>query len=204
MRKFGLAVAAVALAAVVGATSVEAQSSSRIIVGGGSTLGLSDISEDANGGFSNGPHLILGYEYVSKSGFGFRLDGMYHRIGGNDAAAPGGGPLLSQRLDVLNGTANALYVFKTAGNFKPYLIAGVGYYNVKLGGELADALGGVDGRSEIGFNAGAGFEGGSGPIKFFGEARFHQIQLSEDTDPGSFNARVAPISVGVKIPVGAK
>ena len=194
MSKFGKALAALALVAAVSATSAQAQS--RIIIGGGSTIGLSDVKETANGGFSNGPHLIGGYEYVSKSGFGVRLDGMYHRISGDDVAGE------SSRLDVFNGTLNALYVFPTAGSFKPYLIGGIGYYSYKPAGEVVEGLD-VDSESDFGFNVGAGFEGGN-TLKYFAEARFHQIQSSDDAVAGSFNVRVAPISVGVKIPLGVK
>jgi opacity protein-like surface antigen len=196
MSKFGKALAVLALVAAVSATSAQAQS--RIIIGGGSTLGLSDLND---AGYSNGPHLIGGYEYVSKSGFGVRLDGMYHRIYGDDQPIPGN-PAASNRIDVFNGTLNALYVFPTAGNLKPYLIAGIGYYNTKLAGEFGNAQN-QDSESDFGFNAGAGFEGGK-TLKYFAEARFHQIQSSDDAIPDSFNTRVAPISVGVKIPLGVK
>lgn len=183
MRKFGLAVAAVALAAAVSATSVEAQSSSRIIFGGGSTLALGDL----NDGFNNGPNLIAGYELVSKSGFGFRVDGMWHRVSAE---------VDNVNLRVFNGTGNLIYAFKTAGSFKPYLIGGVGVYNTKLGGSAAPV--GTEGSTDFGWNVGAGFEGGK-KLLYFAEARFHSIE----TD-GDGSARVLPISVGVKIPVGAK
>jgi len=181
---------------VLGASQAEAQS--RIVIGGGSTLGMSDIKETANGGFNNGPHLILGYEYVSAGGFGFRVDGMYHRISGDDVSQ-GTGPALSSNLQVMNGTANLLYVLPTAGNFKPYLIAGIGYYSFKPTGDAYTGLD-LDTTNDIGFNAGAGFEAGGAGLKFFGEARFHQIQSN---DTAGFNPRVLPISVGVKIPLGA-
>ncbi len=201
MSKFGKALAAVALVAALGATQAQAQS--RFVIGGGSTIGLSDVKQTANGGFSNGPSLLVGYEYVTKSGFGVRVDGMYHRIQGDDQAqTPGGPATFSSRLQVFNGTLNALYVLPTAGSVKPYLIAGVGYYSYKPTGSAYSGAT-VDSQSDFGFNAGAGFEGGKKVI-FFGEARFHQIQSKDDAVAGSFNTRVLPITVGVKLPFGAK
>lgn len=187
MMKIGMAIAAVAVTLAAGTGEASAQS--RLVLGGGTSLALSDLKD---AGFNNGPSLIAGYEYVSASGFGVRVDGMYQRIQGDDIAGE------SNRLRVLNGTANLLYVLPTAGSFKPYLIGGVGYYGFKLEG---DANPGQETTNDFGFNAGAGFEAGS-RVKFFGEARFHQIQSEDDAIAGSFNLRTLPISVGVKIPLG--
>jgi opacity protein-like surface antigen len=94
------------------------------------------------------------------------------------------------------GTGNVVYKFKTSelSTFRPYLIGGVGVYNIKTTG--ADDVGGVvdtdNSTTKFGLNAGAGFDIKAGGVGLFVEGRFHDV-FTDGT-----NFRFIPITVGVR------
>lgn len=174
-------VAALALATALFASSAEAQTPVKFGIGGGATLPLGNFGDAATLGF-HGMGLV---EFSPASlPVGIRLDGTYQRLGFNDDVAADG------NFQIIQGTLNGVYTFVTAeeSKFHPYLIAGVGAYNFKADVE------GVDNASntEIGINAGAGFNMMAGGASVFIEARFHNI-FSEGS-----STNYVPISVGVK------
>lgn len=74
-------------------------------------------------------------------------------------------------------TADAVFGFGGSAKVKPYVIGGLGMYD-----------------GNFGLNAGLGADlAGSGPIGFFGEARFHAVFNEGD------NLNMIPINVGVRI-----
>ena len=183
----------VAASLALGASSAQAQYSDaetggmRFLIGGGATLALGDFGDP----FNNGPHGLVGVAF-QPAGFpvGIRIDGMYHRISGDEDV------LLADdaNAQIINGTVNAVYSFSssTSTPIRPYILAGGGVYNLKLVGD--DVPDGADGDTNFGINAGAGFDyQASDNLGIFLEGRFHLIF----TDPDKTN--VLPISVGVRI-----
>jgi opacity protein-like surface antigen len=159
----------------------------RVLIGGGSTLALGDFGDF----FNNGPHGVLGLSF-QPSGFplGIRIDGMYHRISGDEDAL-GFDDLNTQ---IINGTGNLVYSFSTSTEtaIRPYLLGGGGVYNIKAVGD--DVLGDAESDTKFGINAGAGFDyRATETLGIFLEGRFHLIFTEGD------NTNVLPISLGVRI-----
>lgn len=183
----------VAAAVAVGSATAEAQYADtesggvRLLIGGGSTLALGDFGD----AFNNGPHGIVGLSFQPR-GFplGIRIDGMYHRISGDEDVL-GFDDLNTQ---VINGTANLVYSFSTSAEtaIRPYIVGGGGLYNLKAVGD--DVPDGVESDTEFGINAGAGFDyRATDNLGIFLEGRFHLIFTEVD------NTNVLPISLGVRI-----
>ncbi|HYC31485.1 MAG TPA: outer membrane beta-barrel protein [Gemmatimonadales bacterium] len=177
----------------VGASGAQAQYADtesggvRFLIGGGTTLALGDFGD----AFNNGPHGVAGVAF-QPAGFpvGIRIDGMYHRISGDEDAL-GFDDVNTQ---VINGTANAVLSLSTSTEtpIRPYILAGGGLYNLKAVGD--DVPDGTDGDTEFGINAGAGFDyRASDNLGIFLEGRFHLIFADPD------NLNMLPISLGVRI-----
>ena len=184
-----LAAAALAL----GTSSAQAQYTDtetggvKFLVGGGLSLALGDFGD----AFNMGPHGLVGVAF-QPAGFplGIRVDGMYHRISGDEDV------LLTSDEDaqIINGTVDAVYSLSSSTDtpIRPYILAGGGIYNSKLVGDGVPD--GTDGDTKFGINAGAGFDyQASDNLGIFLEGRFHLIF----TDPDKTN--LLPISVGVRI-----
>ena len=93
---------------------------------------------------------------------------------------------------MLFGTANAVYSFKTAptSRLHPYLIGGLGVYNLKFTGDAVPDGTGSD--TNLGVNAGAGFNVAAGAASLFVEGRFHDVFTS-----GS-STQFIPLTVGLR------
>ena len=176
-----------------GVSSVEAQYADtesggvRFLLGGGTTLALGDFGD----AFNNGPHGIAGLAF-QPAGFpvGIRIDGMYHRVSGDEDAL--GFDDVNEQ--IISGTANAVLSLSTSADtpIRPYILAGGGLYNLKPVGD--DVPDGVDGETDFGINAGAGFDyRASDNLGIFLEGRFHLIFADPD------NLNMLPISLGVRI-----
>jgi len=168
MRGLALGVATVVLAATIGTTSVAAQGV-RFGVGGGPTFVLED-----GGGTDFHAMGTVAFGGGADLPVSFRVDGQYQ---------------LGDAADVLSGTGNAVYAFSVSEEtkFRPYLIGGLGIYNIN-----PDAAG-FDSETKFGINAGAGFTVpvGQGSTRLFGEARFHNVFAEGE------NLNLLPITVGV-------
>jgi hypothetical protein len=130
-----------------------------------------------------GDGLDMGYHVMGSVSFspplapvGLRVDGMFNQFAISSDIADG-------HTRILAATANA--VFATPGILGPYLIGGIGMYN------LTSKVGDVssDGVTKFGINAGAGFRFGLSGFSAFAEARYHYVD--------SGNASFIPISFGV-------
>lgn len=104
----------------------------------------------------------------------FRADGMYQ---------------LGDAANLLIGTGNVVYSFDVSEEtrFRPYLIGGVGVYNVNPDSDLADS------STEFRINAGAGFTVpiGQRTTRLFGEGRFHNIFTEGES------TNILPITIGI-------
>jgi hypothetical protein len=158
----------------------------RFSLGAGPTIPSGDLADGVNTGF----HGLAAVSF-QPAGFpvGFQVDGMFQRMGVDDAPLLGS---VDANFQVIQGTANAVYSFQTseATKFRPYLIGGVGVYNYKFtGDDVPDDFGS---QTDFGINAGAGFDYLAGAIGIFAEGRFHNVFAEDD------NLNLIPITVGVR------
>jgi hypothetical protein len=156
-------------------------------LGGGITIPVGSTSDGSKTGWHG---LALVRFKPAASPVGFQVDGMYQRLGfsSDRVAAVGAG-----HTQIINGTADVVFGFPVSEEtrFRPYLIGGVGVYNIK---DKPDAGTALSGNTKFGINAGAGFDVGFGGGTFFVEGRFHNVFLSDPLD----DAKLVPISIGVR------
>jgi hypothetical protein len=166
MKRLVSGIAGVALVALAGVGPVQAQGV-RFGAGAGPTFNL---EEDAGTDF----HIMgtLAFGGSAEKPLGFRVDGMWQFADGGN---------------IINGTGNLLYNFSVSEEtkFRPYLIGGAGVYFF----DPDD----FDSSTEFGINAGAGFTVpvGSGSMKLFGEARFHNVFTEDES------TNLLPVTLGV-------
>lgn len=165
-----------------GAGSVRAQSIT-FGVGGGLTFPTGDFDTGAKSGW----HGIGHAGYGLRTGLGIRLDFFYgqnslDRISGNTKLTGGLGSLT--------------YAFKSAGGAAPYLIGGLGAFNVKQTSN-AGGLAFTSSATRLALGAGGGvkFRAGS-DSKFFVEARYISVQTTQGST--GFLPITAGISFGTK------
>jgi opacity protein-like surface antigen len=75
---------------------------------------------------------------------------------------------------IIGGMASLVYSFQTSGSVMPYVLAGLGYYNVKFD---IPGFGSAD-ESKVGFGGGAGLGFPMGSASLFVEARYMNIATS--------------------------
>jgi hypothetical protein len=119
-----------------------------------------------------GNRVDLGYTLAASLGFqpsmsplALRIDGMFNEFD-NSASS-------ERKTSIWSATGNA--IVGGAGGLGPYLIGGLGVYNVR---QPAFASGTVS-RSDVGFNVGAGYRFALTGFSAFAEARWHKVT---DTD----------------------
>ena len=188
MRGHWKGAAVLTLGMLLSAPAVRAQGV-EFALGGGVGVPLGDFDDASKLGW----HGLAALSFVPEGWpVGIQFDGSYQQFALDDAAAPIGFSDLKTRM--LVGTGNVVFKFKTSeeSTLRPYLIGGVGVYNLKLTGQddPGDILGG--GSTDFGINAGAGFDFKAGGAGLFIEGRFHNIFTS-----GS-NTRFIPITVGIR------
>ncbi|MGH7497773.1 MAG: outer membrane beta-barrel protein [Gemmatimonadales bacterium] len=145
--------------------------------------GLSIPSGTFSDGSKTGWHGLAAVSFVpTGSPVGIQIDGAYNqfksKVTGSDA-----------KLQLISGTANAVYKFKTSegSRFRPYLIGGGGVYNAKPKNPTGTS------QTKFGFNAGAGFDIKAGGVGLFAESRFHDVFTDGP------NLKYIPITVGVRL-----
>ena len=174
-----------ALAVVLSAGSVQAQAADsphtapvKFGIEGGATIPLSPLSDGYKTGFNGG--VVLDF-HVPSIPFGLRLDGMYHQLG----SKVDGGP----KLKMIGGDLDAVFSIPTSSAVQPYVLGGVGVYNVKVSGD--NTVGGDASQTKFAFNAGAGLRADISGFGAFIEGRFLDVL----TSGGS--VKVIPIDIGV-------
>ena len=166
----------------------------RFSLGGGVTLPTGTFGDQAGTGWHG-----MGAIGFQPADFpvGFQVDGMYHSFGVDVTG-------IDADWQLIEGTANVVFKFKSSeeSKFHPYLIGGVGGYNVKLTGDDAE---GFDSETDFGVNAGAGFDFDLGNVSAFIEARYHAI-FSGTVDPETLEdatASFVPITLGIRFGGGS-
>lgn len=182
------------IAAAQGATSLVKPIS--IGISGGVSIPTGGLADGTYGGFSG---VNTGYNVTGSLAigipvvpFGLRADVSYNNFGtknasfvvGGDAVVPG----YNADARVLGVTANVvLPLHLPAPILEPYLIGGVGEYNVRL----SPTTGGSTSQSNFGFNIGAGVKLPLVLFSTFVEARYNRVNQNN----GSM--AFTPITVGV-------
>jgi hypothetical protein len=119
---------------------------------------------------------------------GIQVDGTFQRFGGEE-------DILGEdvNLQIIQGTANAVYRFQTSEDTKirPYIIGGVGLYNLKATGD--GVVGDPGSDTDFGINGGAGFDFVAGSVGLFVEGRFHNVFTEGES------TNFIPITVGVRL-----
>src|SRR3989337_2617442 len=121
------------------ASTAEAQRPFTVGLSGGAAIPLSDLSDSHKVGYNAAAHLGIN---MPASPVGFRLEGFYNNFAGQDE-----GVLTNADVRIAGGNVNITYAFGGVG-LRPYVIGGVGSYNVKEEG--------FESRTDFGINAGVG------------------------------------------------
>jgi hypothetical protein len=181
MRGIARAVVAVGVGFGLHAAGLQAQTPVRFGLSGGLSIPSGSSSDGLKTGW-NGTALVQ--FFPASSPVGFQIDGSYHRMSFDNGAPVDG------HEQVIDGTANVVYEFKTSetSRFRPYLIGGGGVYNVKAKTDLGSS----DSETKFGVNGGAGFNFGSARTSFFVEGRFHNVFVT-----GS-DFHFIPVNIGVR------
>ena len=161
-------------ALVVGASTAEAQRPFTVGLSGGAAIPLSDLSDSHKVGYNAAAHLGIN---MPASPIGFRLEGFYNKFAGQDLTV-GSEP----DLRIAGGNVNITYAFGGTG-MRPYVIGGVGSYNIKpeVGASAA----------EFGINAGLGAKFQLSGLGTFVEARLHTVS-------GDDQIQFVPITFGIE------
>ncbi len=160
--------AALALPTAFAAGAAGAQSSTRpfsLGISGGLSVPTGDAGEGLNAGFNVAGHLGL---QSSALPIGFRFDVAFDRWELESADA---------NLRSLAGVANVILNFPrpSGSTVRPYVLGGLGLYNIKLSADIAGGTFNSDGDTNAGLNAGAGLDFALSGLATFVEARFHSV-----------------------------
>jgi len=170
-------------AMVVGAGAAAAQAAAaatggvRVGVGAGLLLPLSDYKTADKAGWIAGADVTY---WLPSQPIGLRVEGAYSQTSEKTG-------VVAHKTKIFGGAADVVYAFGTSTDqIRPYLLAGVGVYNVKVD---STSLG-----TKAGFGGGAGvaFRVGTGATRIFAEGKFTSVKVSGATF--SF----IPIRVGVR------
>ena len=174
--------AAVAMTVVMSASVAEAQSPIRFGIAGGLSMPSGDYD-----GVENGFHgqFMLGFGMIALP-VKLRADVTYHSMGLEGPGVPGVDN--DDNLRVISGALNGIVSMAGIG-IKPYLTAGVGFYNQKIGD--------LDAENDFGLNGGVGLEFSLTGMSTFLEVRYVRIFVGEDEAGESFNASIIPITFGI-------
>ncbi|HEU4630264.1 MAG TPA: outer membrane beta-barrel protein [Gemmatimonadaceae bacterium] len=176
-------------------------------IAAGATVPTGDVADFEGTGFN--VMGTLGIQPVAMP-IGVRFDVAYHSLSGEDfdeivtvparraranlqrtgltpnrQVTPGDGFSGSAPdLHIWAGTANAVLTVSNTAGIKPYVLGGIGLYNVGCDG--------CDSETKFGLNGGGGLEFGLSGFNTFIEARFQSI-FTEDS-----NTNIIPIVFGIR------
>jgi hypothetical protein len=178
-RRLLTVLTAAALAAAPAA--LRAQGSTSILVSGGLSVPVGDLSDLANSGYNVNVGLNFGAPLLP---VGARIEG-----GLNSFNFKGGGG----DVRMVSGTANAILNLGPT-SAAPYLIGGLGIYNRRF--STTDFFGNTvdDTRNVAGVNIGGGLRFPLGGLSTFLEARYH-VMLGNTSDGTKY--QFIPITFGV-------
>ena len=150
----------------------------------GASLPTGDFGKNANTGYHAQVSLDVG---VPLSPIGFRFDGTLDHFDGS-----GNTSTSSSSARIAGGSANVLMGFGAVPLLGPYVIGGVGYYQVH-GESTVGTTTISDSKSEPGANIGVGVRFGLGGFGVFAETGYHYIK---STGSGASAATFVPVMFG--------
>ena len=154
-------------------------------IGVGITNPMSDYGDKNVYGDKMGFHFGVGGSFaLGTAPVRLRVEGTYTQTSHQDAA--GGG-----NTKLMGGMVSVVYPFATAGKIKPYILGGVGFYNIKE--SLSDTS-----KTSVGFGGGAGIRFPMSSASLFVEARYLTAKAFDLT------FAQLPITVGLSFPMGGK
>ena len=171
------------------AAHAQAQMMPHFGISAGASIPQSSFGDGVNTGYNVNGMINIG---VPLSPLGFRGEVGWNRfdLSGNN---------VSGNVRMVNGAVNVVLAPSTVMTAKPYFIAGLGVYNVKSTGNATGGIlsGAVPTTStadtRLGFNGGIGFAFGLGPVGTLLEARYVNVNSSDNSGSLSF----VPISFGI-------
>lgn len=150
-------------------------SAQKIMVGGGLLMPMGDYKNADKMGF------------IGQAGIGFPMGPVGIRIEGDYGQTSHKSPTVGNT-KIIGGMGAVVYHFPTPTGIKPYVLGGVGMYNVKV-----DITGGGTGsETKFAFGAGAGLEMKMTAMSLYLEAKYMNIATS--VTKTSF----IPITVGLR------
>ena len=156
-------------------SAAEAQAQIGFSIAGGPSFALGDFGDNVD----------MGYHVKAAAHFsmpmlpvGLQAEGMWSRWNHES--------IDDAKATILNGSLNAVINLPTPG-FSPYIIGGVGYYNLKEETPLFEGD-----TNDFGINVGAGVKLGLPGLAVFGEARYHNVFTE-----GS-STSFLPVSLGIR------
>jgi hypothetical protein len=159
----------IVIAAVLGAAPGRVSAQAVLLeVGGGISVPLIETGQN----LGVGPHGVLGIAVIPQSiPLSLELSTRYGRIAGSTSDTGGTAP----DLRVLDATLNVLYRMKWSlrAPVRPWILAGVGLYNLKPTGAAAPAN--AETVRNSGLDGGAGIAVPVGGIEVWTDARFHVV-----------------------------
>jgi opacity protein-like surface antigen len=193
-RTLPVLLAALVLAASSASAQQRAPRALSVGVGGGGTVPIGDFANDVKTGWN-----ALGffqYQPVAEGPWAVRAEALYTRAGYTDdfLADVGATPDDDLRNSVLYVGASALYHVSAGTGVRPYVMGGLGLYELTASLTDGSGISTSDSESGFGFNGGVGLRFG-GPVAFFVEARFHQFSITP-TDGAKSTSRFIPVTLG--------
>jgi hypothetical protein len=171
--------AALAASALIALPAAARAQSSSILVSGGLSVPMSDLSDFSNSGYNLNLGLAFGAPLLP---VGFRVEGGFSSFDTKTGGAT---------TRIASATANAVLNLGPTGA-APYLIGGLGIYNRRFS---SDAFGEADSRTSAGVNVGGGIRFPLGGLTTFLEARYHVMLGNQDE---ATNLQFIPSSFGVQ------
>jgi opacity protein-like surface antigen len=148
-------------------------------VTGGLSLPTGDFADFFESGYNVGALL----EFTpAVSPVAIRIEGDYQRFAVKDIDS-------NTDLRIISGTANALFKFGSAMAIRPYVLGGLGLFNVGSTGDEGES------ENKFGYNVGGGLEIPLSGITVFGDVRFQQVRVGEE---GESNFNIVPIKIGIR------
>ncbi len=174
---------------------------------GGASVATGELKNASGTGFHVGGAAQFAVGMIP---FGLRADVAYNRFGSKSDPSTG----VKVTNSIIDGTLNGMFMvpMDAAGSFKPYVLAGVGVYNLRgkldCSGSGCGEFGGdvTSTTTKFGVNGGAGVQFLMAGLSTFLEARYHYIFSAYGNTTNSIygsgsgsnsGAGFIPISVGI-------
>ena len=103
---------------------------------------------------------------------------------------------ISGHHSILGGVVSAIAPFAATPALKPYVIGGLGVYNVKSTASDGD-VSISESKTALGLNGGLGFQFHMAGMRTFVEARYQHV-MSKDENKGFENATGIPVTIGFR------